>query len=205
MRPYKFVSGTLFGMLVALGPAVSAYADGRTAPSVSFFHGGNGSAHWTRAADATGDTDGFSMELDVPNPSSFAGIDLQHQVGTTAPTTPPSFDFMSSVSGPSGGSPRLVIQFNDGGNIQLRPLTWTANVWTHESGSGTDWDNNGGTCGFQYEKPYNVVTACHAGKTVTDAFIVSDEFAYPNGFTHFIDNISYNGSTISRSGDNSNS
>jgi hypothetical protein len=79
----------------------------------------------------------------------------------------------------------------------LRPLAWVANTWTHESGSGTDWDNNGGTCGFLYEKPYSVVVACHACATVTDAFIVSDEFAYPNGFVHYIDNIDYNGTKIS--------
>jgi len=82
---------------------------------------------------------------------------------------------MSTVTGASGGSPRLVIVFSDGGNINLRPLAWVANAWTRE-GSGTttsDWDNSGGTCGFLYEQTYDVVTACHTGTTVAAAFVVT--------------------------------
>jgi hypothetical protein len=116
--PRRLVMGATMGALLALGPTLAAHADERTAPSVSFFHGGSGSAHWGKV-DATGDADGFSMELDVPNPASYGGIRLLHQAGTTAPATAPSFDFMSTISGLSGGSPRLVITFSDGGNIQL--------------------------------------------------------------------------------------
>gem|GEM_PF-5524026 len=191
------------GALLALGPSLAAHAQQRTTPSVSFFHGGSGSASWARV-DAAGDNDGFSIKLDVPNPSSYAGIRLDHQAGTSAPATAPSFDFMSTVSGPSEGSPRLVIVFSDRGNIQLRPLAWVANTWTHENGNSKDWDNNGGTCGFLYEQTYSIVVACHPGATVTDAFIVSDELHYPNGFIHYIDNIDYNGTKITKPGDNAN-
>jgi hypothetical protein len=201
------VAGAAAGVM-AFSALAPASAEGRTAPSISFFAGGNGSAHWSHV-DASTDSDGFSIELDVPgvSPPDFSGATLQHQAGTTAPTVAPSFDFMSTVTGASGGSPRLVIVFSDGGNINLRPLAWVANAWTRE-GSGTttsDWDNSGGTCGFLYEQTYDVVTACHAGTTVTAAFVVSDSgWLYPTGYVNFIDNIQYNGVTLSAPSDNAN-
>lgn len=189
-------------MAVGLG-SNPAGAAGRTAPSVSFFHGGAGSAHWTQ--DASNDTDPFSMRLDVPDSASYAGIDLQHVDGQPAPVTAPSFDFQSSTAGPSGGSPRLQINFSDGGSVDLRPLAWTANSWTTENGNSTDWDNNGGTCGYLYENPYSVVSACHAGATVTSAYVVTDSgWLYPTGYANDIDNIQYGGTTISQPSDNGN-
>ena len=199
------VAGAAAGVM-AFSALAPASAEGRTAPSISFFAGGNGSAHWSHV-DASTDSDGFSIELDVPgvSPPDFSGATLQHQAGTTAPTVAPSFDFMSTVTGASGGSPRLVIVFSDGGNINLRPLAWANDIWTHEDGNGTDWDNSGGTCGFRYEQTYAVVTACHAGTTVTAAFVVSDSgWLYPTGYVNFIDNIQYNGVTLSAPSDNAN-
>ena len=192
--------------VMAFSALAPASAEGRTAPSISFFAGGNGSAHWSHV-DASTDSDGFSIELDVPgvSPPDFSGATLQHQAGTNAPTGAPSFDFMSTITGASGGSPRLVIVFSDGGNINLRPLAWANDIWTHEDGNGTDWDNSGGTCGFRYEQTYAVVTACHAGTTVTAAFVVSDSgWLYPTGYVNFIDNIQYNGVTLSAPSDNAN-
>jgi len=127
----------------------------------------------------------------------YAGADLNGVAGTP-PTTPPSYDYYSTVSGPSGGSPRLVMIFSDNGDMELRPLTWVAGVWAHESGSTTDWDVNGGTCGFLYAATYNAGLLCHTGKTVTDVFVVTDsawQLTNPNGYTHYIDDISY-GSTF---------
>jgi hypothetical protein len=204
------------GGLISIGAAMPAMAAGRTSVSVSFFAGAdgpvaNGSAHWTRTQ--SNDADPFSVQIDVPEGtgapnfySSYGGIDFHHVAGSAAPATPPSFDFKSTVSGSSGGSPRLVINFSDGGSINLRPLSWTANAWTTESGSSTDWDNSGGTCGFQYEQSYSTVVACHPGATITSAYIVSDSgWLYPSGYQNYIDNISYNGTTISQPSDNSNS
>lgn len=199
------VAGAAAGVM-AFSALAPASAEGRTAPSISFFAGGNGSAHWSHV-DATTDSDGFSIELDVPgvSPPDFSGATLQHQAGTTAPTVAPSFDFMSTVTGASGGSPRLVIVFSDGGNINLRPLAWAQDIWTHEDGNGTDWDNSGGTCGFRFEQTYAVVAACHAGTTVTAAFVVSDSgWLYPTGYVNFIDNIQYNEVTLSAPSDNAN-
>jgi len=189
--------------------------------SVSFFAGHigvtpSGSAFWTNTT--SNDSDPYSVEIDIPaggNPtnsfSSFAGINFHH-IPTAAPLSPPAFDFMANKTAASGGSPRLVMIFSDGGNINLRPLTWTQDMWTSE-GTGnptpdpafeTNWDNNGGTCGFLYQQMYKVVVACHLGATVTAAFIVSDSGWLSAPYVNWIDNIQYNGQTISQPPDNAN-
>jgi len=157
----------------------------------------------------TGDPDTWSIKLLLAHVAScptgndystcpYAGADLNGVAGSP-PTTPPSYDFYSTVASIySGGSPRLVMIFSDNGDMELRPLSWAAGVWAHESGSTTDWDVNGGTCGFLYAATYNAGLLCHTGKTVTDVFVVTDSAwltTVPNGYTHYIDNISY-GSTF---------
>jgi hypothetical protein len=202
----------LIAIVAATAAAVSvgtlpATAAARTSPSVSFFQGGEGNAHWSQ--DQSNDDDKFSMELDVPGfdlatePVNYAGIDLHHVEGRPAPATAPSFDFYSTATGPSLGSPRLHINFSDGGSVDLRPLAWVQNTWTHVGGGDNNWDNNGGTCGFLFQATYDAVRACHAGTTVTSAYVVSDSgYAYPEGYVHYIDNLQYDGATISRPSDN---
>jgi hypothetical protein len=191
-----------------------------TTISVSFFAGhvgpvASGSAHWTNAT--SNDTDPFSVEIDVPEGgtpangySSFAGINFHH-LPPAAPANAPSFDFKADRNGASGGSPRLVIVFNDGGNINLRPLNWVQDRWISEGPgptpdplAATNWDNSGGTCGFLYEMTYDTVKACHAAAAVTAAFIVSDSGWLNAPYKNWIDNIQYNGKTISQPSDNSN-
>lgn len=198
------------GALAALA-FVPAGASAHTGISISFFAGAdgpvaNGSAHWTNTESA--DPDGFSVQLDVPEGtgapnffSSFAGIDIHH-VLSTAPKTAPAFDFKADKTAASGGSPRLVIVFSDGGDMELRPLAWTANTWTHEDGNSSDWDVHSRTCPFLFETTYAAGVACHAGGTVTDAFIVSDSGWLSAPYTNFIDNIQYDGTTISQPSDN---
>ncbi|HET7467623.1 MAG TPA: hypothetical protein VFL29_13260 [Candidatus Dormibacteraeota bacterium] len=179
--------------------------------SISFFSGAvgpvaSGSAHWTNTA--SNDADPFSVQIDVSDGSgapnffsSFGGIDFHH-VPASAPATPPAFDFMADKSAASGGSPRLVIQFSDGGDMELRPLAWTATTWTHEDGSSTDWDVHSPTCPFVFETSYAAGLACHAGASVTGAFIVSDSGWLSAPYTNWIDNIQYAGTTISQPSDN---
>jgi hypothetical protein len=117
-----------------------------------------------------------------------------------------SFDFNPNQAGPSVGSPRMVILFSDNGNADLRPLTWTANTWTHLDGMvGNNWDNNGG-CGFLYGTTWTAVKACHPGATITGIFMVNDSgYAggpYPNGEQVTLDNITVN--NITATGPNNN-
>lgn len=192
----------------ALAPAsASAHAG----ISVSFFSGADGpvadgSAHWTNTA--SNDSDPFSVQIDVPEGtgapnffSSFGGIDLHH-IPSAAPATPPAFDFMADKSAASGGSPRLVILFSDGGDMELRPLAWTAGTWTTENGASLDWDVHGPICPFLFETSYATGLACHAGASVTGAFVVSDSGWLSAPYTNWIDNIQYADTTISQPSDN---
>jgi hypothetical protein len=198
------VAATAAAVSVGTLPATAA---ARTSPSVSFFQGGEGNAHWSQ--DQSNGDDKFSMELDVPGfdlatePVNYAGIDLHHVDGRPAPVQAPSFDFYSTATGPSLGSPRLVINFSDGGDANLRPLAWAQDTWTTVDGNGPNWDNRGGTCPFLFNTTYAAVLACHAGATVTSAYVVSDSgYAYPQGYVHYIDNLQYDGKTISQPSDN---
>lgn len=129
---------------------------------------------------------------------TFGGIQLLNGPTDPASITAASFDFNPSATGGSGGSPRLVFLLSDGGNIQLRPLPWVANTWTHQDGFGgttaTDWDNYGGICGFAYEQTYTAALACHlTGTTVTAIFLVNDSgWIAPPGETVTVDNITVN-------------
>src|SRR3984893_1384488 len=130
-------------LLFALG-ARPALAD---SPPVTFFHFGDADARWVHFTPTPpGDPDTWSIRLLInsspatcPPPNyincPYAGAEL-HGVAGPPPATPPAFDFYATVGGVSGGSPRLHLDFSDGGNMELRPVAWVANVWTHE-GDGT--------------------------------------------------------------------
>ena len=188
-------------LLLAMPAHVHANGDEPSSVTVTFFHSPTAEAKWVHFTPAPpGDPDTWSIKLSLPcnigDFSCYAGASL-HNVAGSAPATPPSFDFLSTVaSTSSGGSPRLHVDFSDGGSIELRPLVWIANVWTHEDGSGTDWDNNGGTCGFRYEQTYTVVLACHPGATVTGVIVVTDPAWLAGPYTHYVDNISYGNALI---------
>ena len=207
----RFVRSCLYGSLMALAfvafmPSSAAASNGIR---VSFFAGhagpvADGSAHWTTAA--SNDSDPFSIQLDVPEGtgspdffSSFAGIQLHH-VPSTAPAAPPAFDFMADKVAASGGSPRLVMQFSDGGDMELRPLAWTT-TWSTESGASTDWDVHSPSCPFLFETTYATGLACHAGASVTSVFIVTDSGWLSAPYTNWIDNIQYDGTVISQPSD----
>ena len=54
------------------------------------------------------------------------------------------------------------------------------------------------SCPFVFETGDAAGLACHAGASVTSAFIVSDSGWLSAPYTNFIDNIQYNGTTISQ-------
>jgi hypothetical protein len=188
--------------------------------TVSFFHSANAEARWVHFTPApAGDPDTWSIKLRLgPVPSTcpppnyvncpYAGVRL-HGVEGPAPANAPSFDYYSTVAGSSGGSPRLHMDFSDGGSIELRPVTLVQNTWIREGPASTgsptsdptfaiNWDNNGGTCGFLYGTTYAIAVACHSSATVTGVIVVTDSaWLYPPaGYTHYIDNISYGNAFI---------
>ena len=199
------IAGLLALALVTV--AALALGTGRARATIAvntLFSGGQGSANWSTAADKPGDTDGQneSLQLTVPNGSSYAGIELQNESSAPA-STPPSFAFMSSVSGPAQSAPRLVIAFTDGGYIDLHPATWTAGTWTTVDGATSSWDDPGqGGCHALQSVSYQTALACHVGHgaSVSELFLVSDA-TYPGGYVNYIDDISYGGATIVSSTD----
>jgi hypothetical protein len=188
---------TIFvGAVVALGVLVAgpAGAAPRTKIGVSFFKGGNGSAHWSKT-HSTG-PDAFSMRLDVPDGSSYAGISLHH-VSDTLPDSEPGFVFYETGT-VSGGSPRLVIASTDACYAVEYAYPETADTWNPAS----QWDLMG-TCGFVYNATWAGVRSAFASRTVAAVYMVDDTFQ-PSGHTSWIDELQYDGQTISEPSDNHN-
>jgi hypothetical protein len=179
----------------AAGPAQGAR---RMSSSLSFFSSGGGAhADWLHTEDQpAGDTDQQAFRV-VDTTTGYAGADVKHAEGLPVEEYPPSsFDFKASQPGPSLGYPRLLYLFDDGGNAYLRPLTWSTS-W--QTVSDDNWDSNGGTCLFQYQKTWEDVQACHAGAIVTQIVFVTDPGI---NVTFLVDNLDTAGKVISNAGDN---
>ena len=197
-----FVTALLaaIGLVIALPAGAPAADQGNASPTLSFFSGGGGAhAGWVHTSDQpAGDTDDQAIQIHVTT-TGYAGVLVHHIYGLPAATFPDSsFDFKASMLGPSLGYPRLVIQFSDGGNASLRPLTWQT-TWTTVAGS--NWDNNTGGCGFLYETTWTAIQTCHPGTFITNAYITTDP-----GITvdFLIDNLNVDGKHFSQAADNGN-
>jgi hypothetical protein len=199
LRSISTVAVLTGAIALSLAGSASAADQGHAPATLSFFSGGGGAnAHWQHdTADAPNDDNQQDIEINTTTaPNGFAGVTVHHVAGTPTAAYPnSSFDVKSDFTGPSLGSPRLVIQFSDGGRAELRPLTDTTS-W--QTVSDPNWDNNGGTCGFVFETTWSVIQACHAGTFVTDVFLVAD----PYGHTHWIDNLNTAGKVFNEAADN---
>lgn len=203
MKRMFFALATALGVLVAVPAGAPAADNGNAAPTLSFFSGGGGAhAGWLHSYDQPpGDTDQQVMQIhDTAAATGYAGVLVHHVYGIPTASFPSStFDFKSNLTSPSSlGYPRLVIQFSDGGNASLRPLTWQQ---TWSTVTDPNWDNNAGGCGFLYETTWNAIQACHAGTFVTNAYITTDPGI---DVTFLIDNLTVDGKTFSRAADNGN-
>jgi hypothetical protein len=208
------VAGALAAALCVA--ADTAFADnGNGAPTLSFFSGGDGAnAHWLATSDQPpGDADNQAIQLQTTNDAptfskGYAGILVHHVTGIPAAAFPDSEFWVKTptFAGPSLGSPRLVVEFQDAtgqfvGYGDLRPLTLTpswqqVNDTTAYPNSG--WDVMGGPCGFLYNVKWQAVQTCFAGDTTLSVFLVAD----PYGINHLIDDITVNGKTFSSASDN---
>jgi parallel beta-helix repeat protein len=151
-------------------------------------------ATWTAGAGVGGSYGLVTTSTQTSSGVTYGGIALKKAPSNPADIWALSFDFNTNQTGQSGGSPRLVVMFSDGGNAQLRPITWTANTWAHLDGmSGTNWDNDGG-CGYLYATTWQAVLACHPGATVSSIFVVNDSgWEYPTaGEQVSLDNVTVN-------------
>jgi hypothetical protein len=167
--------------VAVMAPSASAVAPNSNGQKAAFFTGGTGRAGWVNGNDgaAPGDTDGKVMSLTSPDGSSYGGFAAHAIDGVdVSDITALSYDFdvtSPDWSGGGGGSPRLVVEFSDGGNVALNPVTsLTSGTWVHMDAMTGAVDNEGGSCGFQYQISWSDAAACHAGESVTDAFVVVD-------------------------------
>lgn len=216
MRRMKVVlASAALALGLCLG-AGSALADnGNPPPTLSFFSGGDGAnAHWLATVDQPpGDTDNQAIQLQTTNDAptftkGYAGILVHHVTGIPAAAFPDSEFWVKTpdFTGPSEGSPRLVVEFQDAlGNFvgygALRPLTLTSewqdvNDTTSYPNSG--WDVMGGPCSFLYNVKWQQVQNCFANDTVLSVFLVADAY----GINHLIDDLTVDGKKFSSASDN---
>ncbi len=202
-RFFSLAAVMALGVGITAGSAQAAQDRGNAPPKLSFYSGGQGAnAHWQNDRnDSPNDDNTQDIEIRTTATGGFAGVEVHHVYGTpTAEYPDSSFEVKSNAPAPntpSLGSPRLVVQFSDGGRAELRPL-FLSPEW--EEVTDPNWDNNGGTCGFLYETTWETVQACHAGTFVTDVYIATD----PYGFTYWIDNLNTAGKVWNEAADNGN-
>jgi hypothetical protein len=184
---------------LSLAGAASAADQGNAPATLSFFSGGGGAnAHWQHdTADSPNDDNQQDIEINTTTaPTGFAGVTVHHVAGTPTAAYPnSSFEVKSNMAGPSLGSPRLVVQFSDGGDASLRPLM---NTTSWQEVADPNWDNRGGSCGFRFQTSWQDIQQCHVGTVVTNVFLVAD----PYGFTHWIDNLNTAGKVFNEAPDN---
>jgi hypothetical protein len=176
-------------ILIALFAAVSAvgFAGGTAladpAANVSFFHGGDGTAHWAPQQGAI-------VLSETTTPGAYAGAMLMH-VASTAPAVAPNFTQVDTTDEASGGSPRLVLLFGDGGTVYGYRLAMS----TATQSDALHWDSTGGASGFIYNGDYSVEVADHNGSPVVAAYVVTDSGWEGQSYTNFISDITYGDST----------
>jgi hypothetical protein len=200
-------------------PATTQADNGNASPTLSFFSGGNGGhADWFVTADQPpGDADMRAIRLLTTNGAptfahGYAGILFHHVTGIPAAAFPDSsfWNKTPDASGPTLGSPRLVVQFQNAlgqfdGYADLRQ-NGRGNDWEHVSdvdeypNSGWDVMGGPGPCGFLYNVMWTQVQTCFAADTTLSVYIVADAY----GIYHLIDDITVNGKTFSKASDNSN-
>ncbi len=138
-----------------------------------------------------------------PNGVSYGGAELS---GSALPTTEPklitalSYDFNPAQAGASGGSPRMVVCFDDAANCannaDLGPNTWTpgwATVNGFAGGANSVWVNNGG-CGYEYNTTWSNIVACQSDAPISEIFVVNDSgWVTSSSETITLDNLDVNG------------
>jgi hypothetical protein len=188
----------VLGALSLVATAVAPAQARRTSPSLSFFSGGGGAhADWLHTDDQpAGDLDQQAFRV-VATAVGYAGADVKHAEGLPTASYPASsFDFKANQAGPSLGSPRLMYFFSDGGRADLRPLVWEPE-WNKVDGN--NWDNNGGPCGFQFQRTWDEIKACHPNTIVTNIVFVADP---GREVTFLVDNLAVLDTVISHARDN---
>jgi hypothetical protein len=232
--PLRLAAAVMLVVALLTRPTPTLADNGNASPTLSFFSGGSGAhADWLATEDQPpDDTDNQAIRLLTMNGApmydhGYAGILVHHVTGIPAAAFPDSAFWNKTpcpyFSNPATiGSPRLVVEFQNAagefagyGDLRenSRGCDWEkvsdAEFPTPNSTSGafpnSAWDvmNTPPTnpCyPFKYNVQWTDVQTCFAGHTTLAVFIVADAY----GIYHLIDDITVNGKTFSRAGDNTN-
>ena len=181
----------LSGLVAASALAVIAVIPAAAALSYTLFGD---------ASVVPGGNPGNAAELrSTSTAPGYGGVDVAGFPADPTQITQLSFDYNPDQTGLSNGSPRMTVSFSDGGSADLRPLALVADTWATVDGmTGTNWDNNGGTCGYVYATDWTTVLGCHAGATIDAIQVINDSgWAYPaTGLVTLVDNIRVNADVI---------
>jgi len=217
MLPRKLLVGSAALALAAgsAAMAVQAQAGGRATPSLSFFSGGAGAhADWLATADQPpGDADNQAIHLVTSNgaPSysqGYAGITVHHVEGIPAASFPDSSFWVKyqNYTGPSLGSPRLVVQFatpagTPDGDAQLFADMATGD-WQQVSDvdnyTNSGWDIHSAACPYESHQHWNEAQSCHAGDVVSAVYMVADAYR----ISHLIDDLNVDNVNFSQAANN---
>jgi hypothetical protein len=174
----KYLVGALLAVSASVALSVTALAapPGHLTP----FAAGGATVGWTSRHQA--------LVLTEPaSGSAYAGAQLKGISGE-APLSPPSFVEWSNLNENSGGSPRLVMQFSDGGTIILYNTAMTTS-----RAPASQWDSSGGHAGYLYNTSYSNAVADHSGATVTGVWVVTDSGWEGYGYTNWVSDLQYGG------------
>lgn len=169
-------------LTLSFGGSALASPSQSNGQKAAFFTGGTGRAGWVSGTDPlAASPTGQVIQLSSPAVGGGYGGFVPHALDglELSDVTALSYDFQVTTpgwTGGGGGSPRLVVELDNGGNLQLYPATpLTSGTWGHLDAMTGAVDTNGvGSCGYRYQASWATIQACDAGAKVTGAFLVND-------------------------------
>jgi hypothetical protein len=197
-RVAAVAAGAVVGV-AALAGAAGAASHGPNGSKAAFFVGGNGTASW----QSTGTSQ--VIQLSSPDGNSWGGF-VGHGIDGVKINNIRALSYDFRVTTPNwnsvgGGSPRLVVELNDGWSLDLNPVTTlsTGTTWNHMDALTGSVDEYGPANQYEYQTPWSQAVTEHTGVTVKDAFVVNDS-GWLNPLTVQISNLTLNNTVYNHPG-----
>jgi hypothetical protein len=169
-RVAAVAAGALIGVAAVAGAAGAATVPPKGS-NATFFADGGGTASLQNTSI------GKVIQLFSPN-GGYGGFDAHALDGAKVGDIKAlSYDYRVTTpnwNSLGGGSPRLEVDFSDGGSIALNPVTVLSSSWVHMDAMKGFVDTNGGAGGYGYQVPWKTAVADHPGATVVGAAVIND-------------------------------
>ncbi|HET9720783.1 MAG TPA: hypothetical protein VFP55_11955 [Solirubrobacteraceae bacterium] len=183
------------GLFAAAVLCVSAPGALAAGPISIWDSAGGATVGWVQGTDAPGNSDHQAIKITVPGSpaGAYAGFVLAN-TPASAPTSAPSFELLSNLTGAASGSPRLIVSFANGNMIYAAPQNWTAGAWSTVGGSAPDWTESGTAsgCVAQSNITYAAALTCNSSQRVSEVYMVDDT----PGSSLYVDEIRFDGTLI---------